>query len=617
MIRRLQQRVKKYFGRMNFNKIKKLSLVQKITWIITLVLIVPIGVVCVFYYRGFQTSLLNDANIKLKETLNYMETSMDTNLDTIDAVIHELDYRQEFSYFLDGENVLSEKEQTYYISSVQGELINIRYLYPNKFYYIAVFSSNTQVEDKFERQYNLADLKNKSYYNEILNAPDNISYGMVRNSEFKSSNLNVGDLNLDHKGIQVLPIYLKIYNLSTRQIVGVIEVDMEITKLVREENLPVTENMADYLLFNQNNQMIYQTGTLKTEDFADLKFKKEKDIIDYRIGNKTYMLAYSRCENTGLMRAVIIAKHNVLAYSNSIILNVIMVALSSMLIVFALIYWITKRMLKRLVVLDEMMAKIEGGDFDVSIQDNGEADEIARISRSFNRMASRLHLVLRSAIEKEKAQKEAELKALQAQINPHFLYNTLENMRMQCEMDEYYSLGENLAALGDMFRYSIKWGSNQVPFELEWANLENYISIMKMRFDEDMNCIMECEEQIRHIIVPKLLLQPLVENSFNHGFRGSFPPWRITIRAFLQQDKLMIEIEDNGSGIREERLQQIRLAMREKRSIEASEGERNSIGIINVQQRLEMICKEGSKIEISSQSGVGTKIVITIILEEE
>jgi two-component system sensor histidine kinase YesM len=582
-----------------------------------LVLIVPIGVVCIFYYREFQTSLLNDANNKLKETLTYMETSMNTNLDTIDAVIHELNYRQEFSYFLDEKNMLSEREQTYYISSVQGELINIRYLYPNKFYYIAVFSSNTQVEDKFERQYKLEDLKKKPYYKEILDASNSMSYGMVRNSEFKSSNINVKDLNLDKKGIQVLPIYLKIYNLSTKQIVGVIEVDMEITKLIKEENLPVTETMADYLLFDQNNQMIYQTGTFKTADFVNLTFKNEKDIVDYKIGNKTYLLAYSRCGNTGLMRAVIIAKHNVLAYSNSIIVNVILVAISSMLIVFALIYWIIKKMLKRLVVLDEMMAKIEGGDFDVSIQDNGEADEIARISRSFNRMASRLHSVLRSAIEKEKAQKEAELKALQAQINPHFLYNTLENMRMQCEMDEYQNLGDNLAALGDLFRYSIKWGSNQVPFELEWANLENYISIMKMRFAEDMTCIMECEEHIGDIIVPKLLLQPLVENSFNHGFRGNFPPWRITIRAFRQMDKLIIEIEDNGSGIREERLQQIWQAMEEKRPIEASERDRNSIGIINVQQRLDMICKEGSKIEISSKVKVGTKIVITIILEEE
>ena len=89
MARWFKQVSRKYLG-----KIKGLGLVQKIIWIITLVLIAPIAIVCIFYYRGFQNSLLNDAQNKLKETLNYMETSMDMNLDTIDAVINELNYRQ-------------------------------------------------------------------------------------------------------------------------------------------------------------------------------------------------------------------------------------------------------------------------------------------------------------------------------------------------------------------------------------------------------------------------------------------------------------------------------------------------------------------------------------------
>lgn len=397
MARWFKQVSRKYLG-----KIKGLGLVQKIIWIITLVLIAPIAIVCIFYYRGFQNSLLNDAQNKLKETLNYMETSMDMNLDTIDAVINELNYRQEFPYFLDEKNVLSEKEQIYFVSSMQEELINIRYLYPNKFYYGAVFSSNNQIKEKYERQYSLEDLKNKPYYNEIIAEKDNISYGMVRNSEFKSSNINIENLNLDKSVIQVLPTYLKVYNLSTRQIVGVIEVDMEITKLVGEDNLPVMGNNVDYLLLDQNNKLIYQTGTLKPEDFMNLEFHNKEGIIDYEIGNETHMLAYSRCERTGLMRAVMIAKHNVLDYANNIIINVVIIALGGLFIVVMLIYFIIKRMLKRLMVLDDMMAKIEVGEFDVFIPDNGY-DEIARISRSFNRMASRLNSAIHSAIEKEKA----------------------------------------------------------------------------------------------------------------------------------------------------------------------------------------------------------------------
>lgn len=598
-------------------RINKLSLVTKITWIITLILIIPMSLVCILYYRNFQKSLLNSASSKLKETLNYMETGIDTNLDTIDAVINELNYRQEFAYFLDKKNVLSEKEQAYFFSNVQGELINIRYLYPNKFYYIAIFSSNTHIMKKYERQYNIEELKKKSYYNEIINSESDVVYGSVRNSEFRFSNITVDDLNLDQTKTKVLPVYLRVHNLSSKQLVGVVEVDMEISKLVEEENLPVTENKTDYLLFGQNQKLIYETGKFGNNDFSNIIFNKKKDTIVHKINGKSYLIAYSRCSRTGLIRAVVIAKQNVLVYAKNIITKVILVAVGGMLLVAAIIYLSNKRMLKRLVVLDNMMAKIELGEFDVSIQDDGAVDEIARITKTFNRMASRLDSVIHSAIEKEKAQKDAELRALQAQINPHFLYNTLENMRMQCEIDEYFSIGDNLAALGDLFRYSIKWGSNEVPFELEWKNLKNYISIMKMRFDDEMECIMECEENIDDIVVPKLMLQPLVENSFNHGFHGSLPPWRISIRAFKLIDKLIIEIEDNGLGINEERLLQIKHCLKENLTIEDSESERKSIGIINVNQRLVMICKEGSNMDLSSKPGAGTKIVITIILEEE
>jgi len=231
-------------------------------------------------------------------------------------------------------------------------------------------------------------------------------------------------------------------------------------------------------------------------------------------------------------------------------------------------------------------------------------------------MASHLQAVINSAVEKEQAQKAAELSALQAQINPHFLYNTLENMRMQCEIDGYYAIGDSLAALGDLFRYSIKWGSNEVPFRLEWDNLKNYISIMNMRYQEDLKCIMEIGEGVGDVMVPKMLLQPLVENSFSHGFKQVLPPWLIVIRAFRKRDMLVIMIEDNGSGIEQERLLEIRQCLKNDTPLRG-EKKKRSIGLINVKQRLLHICRGGAEIFIDSQPDRGVKIVIEIKMEEE
>ncbi len=598
-------------------KLKKLSLITKITSSVTLILIIPMLVVCFFYFRVFQNSLLNDAHNKLTENLNEVKMEMETNLDMVESVSNELNYLQEFAYFLDAGNVLSNKEQMFYISNVQKELINIRYLYPNKFYYIAIYSSNNQINDKFDRQYSINELKEKPYYEAIINSPDKISYGQVRDSEFKTSNiaLNPDNLNLNRSGTLVLPAYLKVHNLSTKDIVGIIELDIQVGKLMDKGNGHSVENGLTYLLLDRQNHIVYQTGKFKDTDFMKVNFDNQSGSLDVDIENKTYMMDYDRCGRTGLMRGVIIAKENVLSFANNLMIKVILIALVSMCIVVFTIHWILRKMLKRLLVLDSKMAEIESGKFDVAIKDNGE-DEISRISRSFNSMASQLKAVISSAIEKEKAQKDAELRALQAQINPHFLYNTLENMRMQCEIDEYYTIGDGLAVLGDLFRYSIKWGSNEVAFNLEWTNLKNYIAIMQMRFEDDVACILECEEGLENIIVPKLMLQPLVENCFNHGLHNQLPPWKIKVRAFKEDNKLLIVIEDNGCGMDRERLKKIRKCMMENTPIEDSEKARSSIGIINVKQRIDRICKAGSGIEIDSEAGVGTKIVIAIVPEE-
>ncbi|SCP97419.1 two-component system, sensor histidine kinase YesM [Anaerobium acetethylicum] len=597
-------------------KLKKMNLVTKITVIIAIVLIIPIFVVCLIYFRAFQDSLISDAASGLEDDLRKMESMMDTNLDTIDAVISELDYRQEFSYFLDDRNVLSKSEQNFYVSSVQEELLNIRYLYPNRFHYIAVYSSNNQIKNSYERQFDLAELKAKPYYDEIESADEKVSYGSVRNSEFKTSNINVSDYNLDTSAILVLPTYMKVYNLSTKEIVGVVEVDTEITKLVGGRTLEGMSGDSSYLLFGQDNSLLYNTKDFENAGFEGIEFEDREGSRNVTIDGKPYMMVYSRCDITGLVRAVVMPEDKVMVFAEDMLFRLIGVAVAGICIVVGIIYWLIRRMLQRLLVLDSKMSEIESGKFDVVIEDEHE-DEISRISRSFNRMTSRLESVINAAIKREHAQREAELQALQAQINPHFLYNTLENMRMQCEIDGYFTISDSLAALGDLFRYSIKWGSKEVPFEMEWANLKNYMAIMQMRFDDDVKCILECDEGIDDIIVPKLMLQPLVENSFNHGFKESLPPWVISVRALKREGRLMIEIEDNGAGIEEKRLKKLKACMERNTPFENAEQQRKSIGVINVKQRIDMICRPGSRMEIDSLPGIGTKIVITIVLEEE
>jgi two-component system sensor histidine kinase YesM len=266
--------------------------------------------------------------------------------------------------------------------------------------------------------------------------------------------------------------------------------------------------------------------------------------------------------------------------------------------------------------MDRMIAQIEAGRFDVRIKVSG-FNEISRISKSFNKMAEKLQSLLASMVQKEKAQKEAEMNALQAQINPHFLYNTLENMRMQCEIDEYYTVANGLANLGDLLRYSLQWESPTVKISEELNNISQYIDIMRMRFNKRLIFTMECSDGLENTMIPKFILQPLVENCFTHGFVDALPPWEITVKVFSKENKVLLCVEDNGSGIDQDRLEQIRDCLRENKRISDSSKSKKSIGIINVKQRVEMTCPEGSGLEIDSEHSVGTKITVTIVIDSD
>lgn len=594
---------------------KNRGVITKITWMIAVVLIIPTAVVGIFYYNSYKKTLLKDAGIQMERELEGLKTTMDNNLDAIHAVINELSYRQEFAYYLDRKNILSERERQHYASGMEEELINIRYLYPNLFYQIVVYGDNESLDLNNDWQFSMDILKKKAYYDEILHSDSDLVYGSVRKADFLISTLDVDNLNIVKDGKLILPVYLKIRNLSTKDVVGILEVDMSVEKLAG--NLFQKQDRdTDYLIFDRDGTLLHQTGTYETADFEQCLFKENEGKESVSVAEEPYLLTYSRSNRCGLINVVLKSRKGVLEFASEMMLRVVVVAIVCGACVIGLTYLLLKRMLKRLVVLDDMMSQVESGHFDFAIREEGPDDEITRIIRRFNQMASHLQAVINSAVEKEQAQKAAELSALQAQINPHFLYNTLENMRMQCEIDGYYAIGDSLAALGDLFRYSIKWGSNEVPFRLEWDNLKNYISIMNMRYQEDLKCIMEIGEGVGDVMVPKMLLQPLVENSFSHGFKQVLPPWLIVIRAFRKRDMLVIMIEDNGSGIEQERLLEIRQCLKNDTPLRG-EKKKRSIGLINVKQRLLHICRGGAEIFIDSQPDRGVKIVIEIKMEEE
>jgi two-component system sensor histidine kinase YesM len=268
----------------------------------------------------------------------------------------------------------------------------------------------------------------------------------------------------------------------------------------------------------------------------------------------------------------------------------------------ALVSWIISRPLFRLY---QSMNRFKGGDFEARVTVKGN-DEIAELSETFNRMVAEI----RSLIDKNYVialrEKESELNALQAQVNPHFLYNVMDSLYWQAVDSGQDKLSEDILVLSSLFRLILSSGKSEIPVEQEIQIISNYLHIQKMRFSKKLDYEINVEPDILQYFIPKLILQPFVENAIVHGLEQSGEKGRITVSGKMRDGMLCFLIADNGVGMDEEKIEAVLLA----------DQRIGYYAIRNVKERMTLRYGAKGTLAIHSQSGEGTEVYITIPAEE-
>ncbi|WP_274653836.1 sensor histidine kinase [Paenibacillus humicola] len=245
------------------------------------------------------------------------------------------------------------------------------------------------------------------------------------------------------------------------------------------------------------------------------------------------------------------------------------------------------------------------------------ADEFNSLLDETEQLTQRLLDTNKRLYGTELEKKKSELAFLRSQINPHFLYNTLEAITGIAAASGQGKIKTMTRALSSIFRYSIK-GADVVPLADELKVTESYVRIQQIRFTDRFTIHEELTEEARAYPVPKMILQPLVENAVVHGFEPSLKPGRLIVRGAVRGDgTLIVTVEDNGMGIEPERLQELQAMLAEPpESVTAAE-ERTSIGLVNVNNRIRLMCGGGSGLNIESAAGGGCVVTLTIAGEGE
>jgi two-component system, sensor histidine kinase YesM len=268
--------------------------------------------------------------------------------------------------------------------------------------------------------------------------------------------------------------------------------------------------------------------------------------------------------------------------------------------------------------LRNKMREVSRGDYSVSIQPRG-SDELTELAVGFNAMIEETNHLIHNVMQSQLRAKEAELHALQSRINPHFLFNTLDTIRMKASLNKDREVAEMIEALAHLMRAAASGSTREVTLSEELEQVQNYLYIQNIRWGGRYTTRLEIEPGLESLLMPRLTLQPLVENAFQHGLEPKGRPgWlQISARAAPNEPELvLIEIEDNGIGMSDKQAQKMVAKLNAQNDFYApdeadAKGQRGHLGIgmLNVHARLALWAGAGCGLElVSSTPGQGTRL---------
>lgn len=270
---------------------------------------------------------------------------------------------------------------------------------------------------------------------------------------------------------------------------------------------------------------------------------------------------------------------------------------------------IVKIILKQFYAIMRTIRKVQKGNLDVRVPDCGN-DEIGELGQQINKMLGRITQLMENSIKSEVLAKDSEIRALQNQINAHFIYNVLESIKMMAEVDEKYEISDAVTALGKLLRYSIKWVSKNVTVKDEIDYIKNYLALINLRFDYEIYLSLNIPEKIYEQEIPKMSLQPIIENAIYHGIEEMAEDTNIYMKGILYENYCAIEITDAGRGMTEEETLLLQKKIAGEVVTTGSSG--NGIGLKNVQDRIKISFGKEYGISIASKKDCYTKVIVKI-----
>lgn len=578
-------------------------------------IIVTMCIMVTAFYMVFHSRAFNERGKYEEENLVNMEAYLNSYLEEVDSIAKNVNYNYYLQDYL--ETVIKEEDD--YVDGGIGKNMRSYEMSSQAFSdtllsradisSIMIFGKKKMLLNRSMYTYQRValDYSKLDWYAKAVAKPqDAIITGPNRHSFFDTDD-------------EMISLSREVQSYENGTFRGVILINLNMNKITEICN-SFQEKQENFIcIINDKGELVYEQQNGKERFAFDEKENRQKlntalermkescFRLNYR-GEK-YLVTRTDMKTTGWTLVSMVPYKSVMAETMAISGVMILAVVITLIVTLLLLNLILTGVVKPLKKLEKYMVQVNPDNMDQRMEILTD-DEIGHLSMKFNQMMDRIRNLKEQVIEEQEDKRKYELQALQAQINPHFLYNTLDSIIWMAETNDS-NIVAMTEALAKLFRISLNKGNEEISLERELEHVKNYLIIQSMRYADKFTYEISVDPGVERCRTIKLILQPIVENCIYHGIKKKRGTGKITIRAYRREQNLIIEVSDDGCGMPKEISRKILSDEIESENISGS-----GIGVKNVNERIQLRFGKKYGLSYSSEEGVGTTVTYVLPYNE-
>lgn len=487
------------------------------------------------------------------QLIHQVSNSMDVYVETIEKMVNyiQLELQDTPFFTMESEGASGWDSETAYIRSVLENVANSHrevagiFIATKEDLYVSTGMSRIS-RDPFQ---------NERWYREASENPEEIQLISVVTGRNIVTNRSY---SID----DVFSLAKAVQDPETGEVLGVILLDIRHDIIqssingvtIGEKGFVFVMDQEDNIVYTPVNGIVYRVNP---------KWVKAMEPMSVQIQGGSYQIRSELSPYTGWRTVGVFSMDEVMSSVNTIVYILFTCVIISLVLVVIVSFKFSRTLTNPIFKLKRLMKQAESGDLTVrfNFQHN---DEIGELGQSFNHMIARIDQLIQMVYVEQENKRTAEMKSLQEQIKPHFLYNTLDTISWMARDYDAEDIVRLVDALTNMFRIGLSHGKDIITVKEEITHVSNYLYIQKIRYKDKLNYVIHVDESLYAIEVPKLILQPLVENAIYHGVKAKRGGGTITITGVPEGENLVFTVQDNGAGMPQEKVEELNRRMSER-----------------------------------------------------